>query len=49
MESVNNYYEKYNSKEKLIFANIQSDKVFEILQNFDKLKLQVSMISEEYF
>ena len=49
MESVNNYYEKYNSKGKLISANIQSDKVFEILQNFDKLKLQVSMISEEYF
>ena len=38
MESVNNYYEKYNLKEKLIFANIQSDKVFKILKNFDETK-----------
>ena len=38
MESVNNYYTKYNLKEKLIFANIQSDKVFKILKNFDETK-----------
>ena len=38
MESVNNYYEKYNLKEKLIFTNIQSDKVFKILKNFDETK-----------
>ena len=38
MESVNNYCKKYNLKEKLIFANIQSDKVFKILKNFDETK-----------
>ena len=38
MESVNNYYEKYNLKEKLIFANIQPDKVFKILKNSDEAK-----------
>ena len=38
MESINNYYEKYNLKEKLILANIQSDKVFKILKNFDEAK-----------
>ena len=38
IESVNNYYEKYNLKEKLIFANIQSDKVFKILKNFGETK-----------
>ena len=38
MESVNNYYKKYNLKEKLIFANTQSDKVFKILKNFDETK-----------
>ena len=32
MESVNNCYKKYNLKEKLIFTNIQSDKVFKILK-----------------
>ena len=37
MESVNNYYETYN----LIFANIQSDKVFKILKNFDETKASV--------
>ena len=35
MESVNNYYEKYNLKEKLIFANIQSEKY---LKNFGETK-----------
>ena len=38
MESVNKYYKKYNLNEKLIFANIQSDKVFKILKNFDETK-----------
>ena len=38
MESVNNYYKKYNLKEKLIFANIDSDKVLEILKDFDETK-----------
>ena len=38
MESVNNYYKRCNSEEKLIFANIQSDKVFKILKNFDETK-----------
>ena len=37
-ESVNNYYEKYSLKEKLISANIESDKVFKILKNFDETK-----------
>ena len=38
MESVNNYYKKHNLKENLIFANIQSDKVFKVLKNFDETK-----------
>ena len=38
MESVNNYYAKYNLKEKMISANIQSDKVFRIFKNFDETK-----------
>ena len=37
MESVNNYYEKCNLKKKSIFANIQSDKAFKILKNFDEI------------
>ena len=38
-ESVNNYYEKYSLKEKLIFANIESDKVFKFkYSNFDEAK-----------
>ena len=37
-ESVNNYYEKYSLKEKLIFPNIESDKVFKILKNFGEAK-----------
>ena len=46
MESVNNYYEKYNLKEKLIFTNIQSEKVFKILKNFDETKASgILMIS----
>ena len=35
---MNNYYKKYNLTEKLIFANIQFDKVFRILKNFDETK-----------
>ena len=38
MESVNNYYKKYILKQKLIFAKIQSDKVFKILKDFDETK-----------
>ena len=38
MESVNNYYKIHNLKKKLIFANIQSDKVFKILKNFEETK-----------
>ena len=38
MESINNYYKKYIFKEKLIFAKIQSDKVFKILKDFDETK-----------
>ena len=36
MESVYYYYKKYHLKEKLIFADIQSDKVFKILKIFDE-------------
>ena len=38
MESVNNYNKKYNLKEKLIFAKIQSEKAFQIVHNFDEIK-----------
>ena len=38
IESVNNYYKKHSLKEKLIYADIQSDKVFKILKNFDEIK-----------
>ena len=38
MKSVNNCCKKCNSEQKLIFANIQSDKVFKILKNFDETK-----------
>ena len=47
MESVNNYFEKYNLKEKLIFANIQSDNAFKILKNFNETKaLGIDDLSE---
>ena len=36
MESMNNYYKKYNLKEK--YSNIQSDKVFKILKIFGETK-----------
>ena len=35
---MNNYYKKYNLKERLLFAKIESDKVFKILKNFDESK-----------
>ena len=38
IESVNNYYKKHSLKEKLIYTDIQSDKVFKILKNFDEIK-----------
>ena len=38
IESVSNYYKKYNLNEKSIFTNIQSDKVFKMLKNFDETK-----------
>ena len=38
IESLNNYYKKNHLKEKLIFTNIQSDKVFKIIKNFDETK-----------
>ena len=49
MESVNNYCEKYNLKEKLILANTQSDKYSKYLKTLMNLKPQVSMFSQEYF
>ena len=38
IQSVNNYYKKCNLKERLLFAKIESDKVFKILKNFDESK-----------
>ena len=38
---VNNYYKKWNLKERLLFAKIESDKVFKILKNFDESKAPV--------
>ena len=35
---MNNYYKKYDLKERLLFAEIESDKVFKILKNFDESK-----------
>ena len=34
----NNYYKKCNLKERLLFAKIESGKVFKILKNFDENK-----------
>ena len=39
IQSVNNYYKKCNLKERLLFAKIESDKVFKILKNFDESKV----------
>ena len=38
IQSMNNYYKKYDLKERLLFAEIESDKVFKILKNFDESK-----------
>ena len=38
IQSANNYYKKRNLKERLLFAKIESDKVFKILKNFDERK-----------
>ena len=38
IQSVNNYCKKYNLKERLLFAKIESDMVFKILKNFDESK-----------
>ena len=38
IQSVNNYYKKCNLKERLLFAKIESDKIFKILKNFDESK-----------
>ena len=38
IQSVNNYYKKYSLKESLLFAKIESDKVFKILKDFDESK-----------
>ena len=35
---MNNYYKKYDLKERLLFAETESDKVFKILKNFDESK-----------
>ena len=38
IQSVNSYYKKFNLKEKLLFAKIESDKLFKILKKFDESK-----------
>ena len=38
IQSMNNYYQKCNLKERLLFAKIESDKVFKILKGFDESK-----------
>ena len=38
IQSMNNYYKKFDLKERLLFAEIESDKVFKILKNFDESK-----------
>ena len=38
IQSLDNYCKKCNLKEKLLFAKIESDKVFKILKNFDESK-----------
>ena len=38
---MNNYYKECNLKERLLFAKIESDKVFKILKNFDESKAPV--------
>ena len=38
IQSVNNYYNKCNLKERLLFSKIESDKIFKILKHFDESK-----------
>ena len=38
IQSVNSYYNKCNLKEKLLFAKIESDKIFKILKHFEESK-----------
>ena len=38
IQSLDNYCKKCNLKEKLLFAKIESDKVFKILKSFDESK-----------
>ena len=38
IQSVNNYYKKCNMKERLLFAKIESDRVFKIIKDFDESK-----------
>ena len=38
IQSVNNYYQKCNLKERLLFSKIESDKVLKLLYNFDESK-----------
>ena len=45
IQSENSYYKKCNLKEKLLFAKIQSDKIFKILKTFDESKALLPLIS----
>ena len=38
IQSVNNCYKNCNLKERLLFAKIESEKIFKILKNFDERK-----------
>ena len=38
MQLLNNYYKKCNLKERLLFAKIESDKIFKTVKNFDESK-----------
>ena len=38
IQSLDNYCKKCNLKEKLLFAKIESDKLFKILKSFDESK-----------
>ena len=43
----NNYYKNCNIKERLLFAKIESDRVFKVIKYFDKVRLQKSMTFQE--
>ena len=45
----NNYYKNCNVKERLLFAKIESDRIYKITKNFDKVRLQKLMIFQEPF